>query len=1358
MRRRLIALGLFILGSQSAAAQAAEPYVPQALEPWREWVLHRHKDHDCPTSHQSTQRTCVWTSELELQLDEAGGRFVQRSTTYSALAVRIPGDQSSWPMEVTVDGRAAVVTRTGSAPSVHLDPGEHTIDGRFRWDERPEELAIPAEYGLLDLRLNGERVARPQSEGTRLYLGERARNADPRVEDRLLVRVYRRIDDSVPLKMTTHLNLEVAGRAREITLGRAELEGFVGFQLSSPLPARLEANGDLRLFAEPGTWEIELVSRFPGPIGELSPAVTTEDWPDQEVWVYAADRSQRVASVEGVSAIDASQTGLPRNWRNFPAYLMTSESTMTLVEEQRGDESPAPDVFHLQRDLWLDFEGEGFTARDRLTGSLSRARRIQHELIPGRVQVNGTPILVTRLADEEPAGVQLPQGAVELVAVSHLPKSRTLEAVGWDIDVQRLGATLHLPPGWELLGSSGVDLANGAWVQKWSLWDVFLVLLLTVATSRLLGRMVGGAMFAALVLAYHVADAPVIIWLFAVGPLALLRVLPDGMLRRVTRLTYGGVMVLAALAVLGFAIDRVRIAIYPQLERPFHQVGTGTGGLVLFGMAGERDRIVASDADRWAGITEPASEPADAASREIEEVVVTGSYVRRGATDYRSIDPDANVQTGPGEPRWTWQPIGLNWSGPVKAGQPFTLHLLPPLVMRPLYVLMAALFGVLLAWFAMELIAKDQRPGWVRRLGGMGSAALVLLTLHLPTPGHAAQEIVIDPSLLRELETRLTAPPECLPSCASVERAHVQLSSQSLRIQLGVHAAERISVPLPASTQSWNPRTVLVDGQPRSVLGRSAGGQLMTVLAPGQHQLVLEGPVSGFDRIRLPFVLEPGKLELEVEAWSVSGVVNGRVRGQAIAFERIEEQQSARAATNLMPDPVPPFVEVQRILHLGIDWRVETLVRRIVPPRGSINLELPLIPGESVLSEEISVDDGMATIVIPPGQRTVSWQSTLETGPAIELLAGPMDVYHELWFLDAASLWHVEAEGFPPVKRQGARMPLWQPWPEERLTLNVLRPDGVEGPTRTVESVSLDQKPGERATESTLALLIRASQGGTYPISLPPDAELRSITIDGEEQPIPPDPTELSLPLHPGEQNLQISWQTAEGIDMRWSAPPLSFPTPVNNVYLALHLPVNRWPLAVSGPEIGPAMLFWGVLVVIVGAGIGLGRFRGVPLPTRDWVLLGVGMSTCNLASILLVVLWLFALHARERWADRLDVYWRFNLAQLGLGFLSVAAIAALLSSIPLGLLGSPDMQVTGNGSSDYLYRWYQDRTPGELPGAWLVTAPIWIYRVAMLAWSLWLSFALLRWLRWGWQCFGTAGLWRSKPQIVTEGAEATTT
>jgi hypothetical protein len=35
------------------------------------------------------------------------------------------------------------------------------------------------------------------------------------------------------------------------------------------------------------------------------------------------------------------------------------------------------------------------------------------------------------------------------------------------------------------------------------------------------------------------------------------------------------------------------------------------------------------------------------------------------------------------------------------------------------------------------------------------------------------------------------------------------------------------------------------------------------------------------------------------------------------------------------------------------------------------------------------------------------------------------------------------------------------------------------------------------------------------------------------------------------------------------------------------------------------------------------------------------------------------------------------------------------------------------------------------------------VYRIAMLAWALWVALALLRWLRWGWEAFTTEGLWR---------------
>ncbi len=89
-------------------------------------------------------------------------------------------------------------------------------------------------------------------------------------------------------------------------------------------------------------------------------------------------------------------------------------------------------------------------------------------------------------------------------------------------------------------------------------------------------------------------------------------------------------------------------------------------------------------------------------------------------------------------------------------------------------------------------------------------------------------------------------------------------------------------------------------------------------------------------------------------------------------------------------------------------------------------------------------------------------------------------------------------------------------------------------------------------------------------------------------------------------------------------------------------------------------------------------------------------------------------------------------------------ALVYLFVAVEQGLLGYPDMQVSGNLSNAYDLKWYQDRAEEVLPTAWVVSVPLLVYRVLMLLWSLWLAFALLGWLKWGWQAFSTHGLWRT--------------
>jgi hypothetical protein len=136
-------------------------------------------------------------------------------------------------------------------------------------------------------------------------------------------------------------------------------------------------------------------------------------------------------------------------------------------------------------------------------------------------------------------------------------------------------------------------------------------------------------------------------------------------------------------------------------------------------------------------------------------------------------------------------------------------------------------------------------------------------------------------------------------------------------------------------------------------------------------------------------------------------------------------------------------------------------------------------------------------------------------------------------------------------------------------------------------------------------------------------------------------------------------------------------------------------------------------------------------------------MSMGNLPGCLLVLGWLAALRFREKRGADLGQR-TFNLTQLGIGALTILAIGSLIAAISQGLLGHPDMNIIGNGSYSGMLRWYQDNCASLLPRAWIVSIPMLVYRLAMLAWALWISFTLIGLLKWGWNIFSQPLLWHT--------------
>jgi hypothetical protein len=263
---------------------------------------------------------------------------------------------------------------------------------------------------------------------------------------------------------------------------------------------------------------------------------------------------------------------------------------------------------------------------------------------------------------------------------------------------------------------------------------------------------------------------------------------------------------------------------------------------------------------------------------------------------------------------------------------------------------------------------------------------------------------------------------------------------------------------------------------------------------------------------------------------------------------------------------------------------------------------------------------------------------------------------------------------------------------------------------------------------------------------LPADAQVVSVLIDGQPEPLRSDAGVLSIPILPGEHTVEVQWQTDSRIAFRERSPVVDLAAASGNITLGLEVPENRWILFTGGPDLGPAVLYWSELAALILLALILGRIDLTPLGTTQWILLGLGFSTFSWGAFALVALWLLSSGARHRW--RLTQASRhFNLLQIGFALLSIAALMAIVSSLPVGLLGTPDMHIAGYQWFDNPLQWFADRSDGLLPQASVFTAPLWLYKALILLWALWLSFALLRWLPWAWQAFVQEGLWRPRPK-----------
>jgi hypothetical protein len=1360
----ILLTAMSLLGGPSAASAVVPP---PGLQGWEPWVTDQQAFRRCPlqagqAGNAEHEFDCAWPGVLDVQASAGGARFEQRWTTYAEAWVPLPGSEAHWPQQVRVNGAAVAVVSRSGRPTVRLNAGEWRIEGELPWTQRPQSIAVPLAVGLVRLSVDGQPIAPVQRNDEALVLGRGASTAPE--ADALDLRVLRRLDDGLPAQLETRIELRVAGQAREIVLGPVLPPGWVATAIDVDMgwPARVDAEGRLRVQAQPDTAVIALQARAVAPLESVELTAAPAPWPAQEIWSYAPAPSLRVSAATGATQVDPAQAGVPGEWQELPAFALEAGKSLAIEERSRGIGDNADDRLSLERTLWLDFSGEGWTLLDDIDGTMRRGWRFD-ALAPLALQNvednnEGTPLLVTA-GEGDRRGVEWRSPIVALVAGSRIePAAHALPVTGWNTEFDAVDTTLNLPHGWRLLAAPGADEATGTWVARWTLLDLFISAVLALFAWRLMGAPGAALAVGYLVLSRGESGAP--LWtLGAVLAIALVsKALPEGRLLRIARGLRTAALVLMALVAVPFVADQLRLALHPQLEgAPSHSRAPVAEPAYEYAEAAA-DAVAAVEMAP-APVPEPPAAAlapivSDSSKRQtLDSITVTGSRIRQSDI-LGSYSSSAVTQAGRGIPVWRGGSTHrLSWRGPITAEQSVRLWLLPPWATRALRVVGVLLLAVLVLRLAgKRLPLPGLRPA-------APAAAALLLSFGFAgalSPNAAVAQATPAPETLAEWSQRMARPPACAPTCVGLSNARIEARGDGLSVVLDAQALTASTLPIPEDPTALAVTRVQLDGQPMDLALRSRGA-LQIALPRGAHRVQIDYAIRA-DRIALAFGMTPRRVEFSGEGWQPSGIADGRLLTETLRLSRVRE--ASAGTTSAVEQEFPPYVRVVREVSLGLDWTVRTRVERIAPDDGGFSVVLPLLDGEKVLTPGARVREGGIEVAIADGEGGTEWSSTLDKDKPLRFEAPSLEQRAEVWTFVVSPMWRAVFDGVPESVSDGENADDWHrfrfdPVPGEALAVGITRPEAIAGETQAIEGAQLTTRVGERATEHALEFALRATQGGERVIQLPEAAVLIAVERDGETLGLRLEAGRLSLPVQPGEQEFRVRFRESEGTALTTRTAAVDLGLHAANIDLQLDLPEGRWLLAASGPQAGPAVLYWGELLVVVLVALGLGRLGGTPLRTRDWLLLGIGFSTFSWWALAVVVAWIYAVAWRERHGAALDGRWRFDGLQLGLIALTVAAALALIAAIPFGLLGQPDMHVAGQGSSASSLRWFADQAEAALPVGSAVSVPLWIYRIAMLAWSLWLANAVVSWLRWALRAWMAGGYWRAlRTRKVEVGGE----
>ncbi|MDR2337692.1 MAG: TMEM181/wntless family protein [Deltaproteobacteria bacterium] len=1363
--------------------------LPQIIQDWGKWSVDgKTPNSNCDFAYDDFERKyCYYIARLEVEVNKTTVHFSQKVKTLTKGYISVPGSAEFFPKQILINGKETnIISRSGN-PYVYLESGTWTLEGIISSKQDIRYLVIPTGAAVLQVVKSGVVLPNPTIENGILRFETQAID-ETNAADSLSVFVYRKLTDDIPLLMTVRLNLNVTGKGRVENLGKIIPENFSLSAIDSPISVYLQKDGALIAEVKAGYFQIDLSLRQNT---ESLDFVLDNSPVEQEIWVLENDKSRRVIQApQTLTSVQTQNIPMPENWKKLPAYEVRQGDRLTLKAINYNNKNQ--DVLTLVRNIKQMFDGSFYSIEDKINAKFKEDGRLL--LTPVlkfySSEINGLAQAVTYTSVQPEAGIEVRSGLANITNVLRSNSSGDIPVAGYNREFSNVLWNLALAPGYQLLFAAGADTVSNSWITDWDLLDVFIVALLTICFYYLFGAKKAACGLVLFILLHAVFWQFIILSFVLCGLLFLQdKIKSDLAIYKVILFVRYSLFSLLLIVSFTFAVGHLRSAIYPTLSNNLaNYIWLIEGGFLSFFylcfllayfiyriFSKEQQNfweklfrtsvillvaallifitiLLVGDGSRYSSKNELSKykKREAAVSAAYDEVFYEQGAARRSNNlsnkdnlQYQSLNVVKNVaQTGVGFPTWSLGgTIQLELKGPVSESDNFKLYLLTPTQNIILAFICVILEIFVLCWLFnfskfKASLGKNGKEA-LQRLFMMAFGGLMLLA---PVTAVQAEGVIPTNTILEEMGAKLTreSVPSCLPECVSIPTGVVQNVGNDLTLIIDFHSNAQLVAPLPTLRTDGaglvQLKSILINGEPAlNILQETSG--VFALLNKGINQVEMHYSLAqNVTNFILLSQVKLNSLENKLVGFTLD---ENSSDNQTFRINRVEkltaaEKMEFEKSSELSRMNIETFFVVERNFDIQALWKVVTRVVRTNNLSSAATLEIPLLVGEQVIATTGTLSKDKLKISFAPTEEVKVFESLLPVEQDISLFSPVViENYKEEWSFNVDYAWSFKYSGLNPINSADNKL-RFKPNAGEALEFKIFRPTNIEGYVITFDKVDYNVSYGRGVVTGDLRFELRSADAGTHEIRIPSLAEIKDLRVNGQPYPVTLVEDKLTIPVVQGTNQVAFKVEMKSQMKTVMEFPQFDLGAPAVNITQNASMPFSRWVLFVSGPLKGPVVLFWSMLPAWLIVAFVLSRFKAIPVSFSQWFILLLGLTQSSVSLVMVIILWFVVLGVRDKFFTQP----KFNkLFQIGIPLLTLLFIGSLFEGIYNGLLGTWNMEIIGNvyKYSSYLQlQWYQDAVLGNLPSIKIISFPVWVYRMLMVVWSMWLAIYFVKWINWG--------------------------